>query len=231
MNNTLEELTTDSLKVILTKYKKDVVLNKFYNGHESIKYYKDILTIENIEEAYFCEKRVDLDHKKLDKIVIEQTENIIINDVNLSHHLCAEVNGVYIISKLGKQHDLKVFKEDNGCTIKLEINKYGIMYNNSYTNMEDEVFARTVCLCLDQMLNDVGYMWFSIVYEVNYRDDKDNSVIKCFKYNFDMGKRIKAKNDIEWVLGYWQGLRNVVRTKSVVKCKMCEYNNVCNVGI
>ena len=72
MDNTLEELTTDSLKVILTKYKKDVVLNKFYNGHESIKYYKDILTIENIEEAYFCEKRVDLDHKKQVRRMLEE---------------------------------------------------------------------------------------------------------------------------------------------------------------
>lgn len=221
----MENITLNSLNEHLRNYRAKKVA-EYYTGHRDMRLGKTVLGISDISEAYFCEKKVELAYKDKEKAVNAIDKMLIDGPGDDSYLFSLNFNDCFIFGSLPEPNELEM----SGNVLTLSINTYHELTNHNFVNNHDEVYARTICYCIDSMIKEFKLIPVIIQYRLRYFNGTHKELLNTVR-PFDLTTRVKARNDIEFAVDYWIQKRAVIKSSVKAKHEMCIFKNECGYGV
>lgn len=218
----MNELTIEVLKDYLHSYRLKLKA-EYYISHKKLRLGKTVLGLTDISEAYFCEKKVELYYNELNHNGnVTAIDGLLIDGLKDSWLLSLNMNDVFLFSMLAEPNTIEI-KE--GIIIVNIITQHELT-NPNYVNNNDEVYARTICYCMLQGLNEFKVNPV-LMYRLVYKDSSGKNIKEVLRA-FNLTTKVKARNDIEFVVDYWLEKRKCIPSKVQVKHELCTYKDICD---
>jgi len=238
-------IDNDSLYALLDKRFVDIAKSCDQAG-VVLRHDKKSIWASDIEEAYYCEKKLDysyllsedevlpdaiasLDHNLKEQCLNDLERKYIgsINHAAVMKPDCSEIRVLGIFNGIpigGSIDELEV----SGENITVVERKFRSLIPNRPYN-EHEVQGRVYCYCLDYML--AGTFPYNLNYRIDYCDlnDAGDSEIKLWQYyQYNQRMKVHMHDELSFVAGYWTEKREAKAQKSSrAKCNDCVYNVIC----
>jgi len=187
-----------------------------------IRHGKKSIWASDIEEAYYCEKKLDLMYNNPTYAGMNfETYTDFSNVPDLT-----KILGIFNSVPIGGSID---HLEVSGDLITVVVEKYMSDIPNRPFNSH-EVSGRVLCYCLDYMLAET--FPYKLDYRIEYYDIEDTKGYnRKFHqtYHYDQRTKLHLNDELDFVLGYWLEKREAKAQKSSrAKCEDCDYNSICD---